>query len=304
MVGKPDRDRYGDGMTGSVFGHEALRSLLRRASSHPASAYGFFGPEHVGKRGVAEEYARALLGLPAETPLSAHPDALILDARAEGGVDALKQFLERAHQTAAYGGRRVFFVDHADGLNASGMNALLKDVEEPRSGAVFLLIAGRPEALPATLRSRLVPLAFSLLSETELTNLANQVGAPARWAKDMLGRPGLLIRRQTDPGWWEKLVTHVGKLDAALRGDQLGLVIAALDEWQKAIEKTPTAEQDWRILLLLLMERWRSAPEPRVGGALVEAWRLLESSVPARLGMELAFAEERAFDKRGILASI
>lgn len=291
-------------MGSSVLGHDALRALLRQAVVAPASAYGFFGPEHVGKRGVAEEFARLLLGLPVDAPLMAHPDALILDARAEGGVEALKRFLEQAHQTAAYGGRRVFLVDHADALNAAGMNALLKDVEEPRPGAVFLLIAGRSEALPATLRSRLVPLAFSLLSASELVKLAQEVDAPAVWAKEMMGRPGLLIRRQADPGWWEKLVAHVSKLDTALRGDQLGLVIAALDEWQKMIEKTPTAEQDWRVLLLLLMERWRSAPEPRVGGALVEAWRLLESSVPARLGMELAFAEQRAFDKRGILSSI
>lgn len=291
-------------MASPIIGHGAIQALLERAATTPASAYGFFGPEHVGKRGVAEGFARQLVGMPASMPLAAHPDVLILDARAEGSVDEIKAFLAQAHQTSAYGGRRVFLIDHVDALNASGMNALLKDVEEPRPGAVFLFIAGRSGTLPATLRSRLVPLSFSLLSSVELATIAEYLHVPLVWAHEAMGRPGLLVRREEDPPMWERIMTHAKKLDAALRGEELGLVIAALDEWQRAIEKLPSAEQEWRILLLALMERWRLAPEPRVGIALVETWRLFESSVPARIGMELAFAEGRTFGKRGILPSI
>lgn len=287
-----------------IIGHNKSRALLRKALLAPASAYGLFGPEHVGKRGAAEEFARELLKIPLAAPLSAHPDVLILDARADEGVETVKAFLAQTHQTAAYGGRRVFLIDHADELNMAGMNALLKDVEEPRSGAVFLLIAARPESLPATLRSRLTPILFSPASHQELVDLAEQIGAPTIWAREVLGRPGLLVRRQADPGWWEKITTHATTLENALRGDQLGGVIAALDDWQKTIEKSPIANQEWRTLLLLLMERWRRSPDPRLGRAFVEAWRLLESSVPARLGLELVCAERHGFEKRGMLSFI
>jgi DNA polymerase-3 subunit delta' len=52
------------------------------------------------------------------------------------------------------GGRRVVVVDPADALNAVTANALLKTLEEPGEGLVFVLASARPDAIPATIRSR------------------------------------------------------------------------------------------------------------------------------------------------------
>lgn len=51
-------------------------------------------------------------------------------------------------------GRRLVIIDPADALNAPAANALLKTLEEPGEGVVFLLLTDRPDALPATIRSR------------------------------------------------------------------------------------------------------------------------------------------------------
>ena len=300
-VGNLYRGRYGGDMSLALIGHGSIRSRLLQVAASPAAAYGFFGPEHIGKRGVANEFARAVLGMSEDMPLTAHPDLVVFDARGESGVEEVKQFLAQAHQTAAYGGRRVFMIDHADELNAAGTNALLKDVEEPRSGIVFLLIASRPEALPATLRSRMVPLWHGLLQEQEMQAVASKCGAPQSWVSAMLGRPGLLMRRQADPAWWERCVSHAAAVDSAMRRGDSGLVIAAVDDWQKSIEKTGEPQQEWRILLLLLMERWRFAPDARLGEGLVASWRYLETAIPARFGIELMTSERQIFQKRGIL---
>lgn len=288
-------------MSPPLIGHEAIRTRLRQAAALPASAYGFFGPEHVGKRGVAEEFARVILAIPEGSSLLAHPDAVVLDARTESGVEEVKRFLAQTHQTSAYGGKRVFIIDHVDDLNVSGMNALLKDVEEPRPGSIFLLIAGRAEALPATLRSRLVPLWHTILDAQQMGELALRVGADPAWVDSLLGRPGWLIRRAAEPTWWDRCVAHASSIDTALRRTEMGLVVAAVDEWQKAIEKMASPEQEWRVLLLLLMQKWRTAPNLVTGKALVEAWRFLETAVPARFGLELGIGEEQIFQKRGIL---
>jgi DNA polymerase-3 subunit delta' len=54
------------------------------------------------------------------------------------------------------GGRRVAIVHPAEDMNASSANSLLKSLEEPPAGAVFLLVSHRPARLLPTIRSRCV----------------------------------------------------------------------------------------------------------------------------------------------------
>jgi len=56
--------------------------------------------------------------------------------------------------TAHRGGRRVVIVDPAEAMNPFTANALLKLLEEPPDGCVFLLISSAPRRLLPTIRSR------------------------------------------------------------------------------------------------------------------------------------------------------
>ncbi|MDR2032522.1 MAG: DNA polymerase III subunit delta' [Azoarcus sp.] len=56
--------------------------------------------------------------------------------------------------TAHRGGRRAVIVDPAEAMNAITANALLKLLEEPPEGCVFLLVSSAPRKLLPTLRSR------------------------------------------------------------------------------------------------------------------------------------------------------
>ena len=49
---------------------------------------------------------------------------------------------------------RVVLIDHADKMNASASNALLKNLEEPPANTLFLLISDRADKLAPTIRSR------------------------------------------------------------------------------------------------------------------------------------------------------
>jgi DNA polymerase-3 subunit delta' len=68
-----------------------------------------------------------------------------------GQVRALGEFLVVGGHR---GGRRVVVIDPADAMNVESSNALLKTLEEPGDGLVFLLVSGRPEAIAPTIRSR------------------------------------------------------------------------------------------------------------------------------------------------------
>ena len=87
-------------------------------------------------------------------------------------------------------------------------------------------------------------------------------------------------------------------------GGRVGSLVAALDDWQKTLEKNAEADACWRIMLLLTMSRWCARPQLAAGQACVDAWRLLETAIPPRVGMEAAWLREHLPEGRAILPII
>ena len=82
-------------------------------------------------------------------------------------MDQLRAMMERLSLASHYGHSRVVVIDPADALNTSGVNAVLKTVEEPPPGIHIVLISQRPMALAPTLRSRCQRLNLSLPSRDQ-----------------------------------------------------------------------------------------------------------------------------------------
>jgi DNA polymerase-3 subunit delta' len=80
---------------------------------------------------------------------------------------------QQASLTAVEGGARVFIVGDAERLipqesSQEAANALLKLLEEPPVGALFVLTAADPRRLLSTIRSRAIPLRLGRLSDAEV----------------------------------------------------------------------------------------------------------------------------------------
>jgi DNA polymerase III subunit delta' len=103
---------------------------------------------------------------------------------------------------------RVALVHPAEDMNAHAANALLKGLEEPPAGAVFLLVSHRPARLLPTIRSRCVPLPVPLPPrEAALKWLAAQ-GVPdaARWLAFAGGAPLRALAYATNAEALERLM--------------------------------------------------------------------------------------------------
>jgi DNA polymerase-3 subunit delta' len=118
---------------------------------------------------------------------------------------ALADFLNLASYR---GGRRVAIVYPAEDMNEATANALLKGLEEPPAGAMFLLVSHRPSMLLPTIRSRCVPVPVPLPDpkagvkwlETQGVKeaarwLAFAGGAPLRALEYATGARGAAIER-------------------------------------------------------------------------------------------------------------
>lgn len=139
------------------------------------------GPRGIGKSALAEAFGAALL---CERPgerghacgaceacgwlsQDSHPDVRRLsigEDDPETGEKASREIrIPQVRALAGFlgvgphrGGRKLVIVEPADALNTPAANALLKTLEEPPGDTVFLLVTGRADGLPATIRSRCV----------------------------------------------------------------------------------------------------------------------------------------------------
>lgn len=89
------------------------------------------------------------------------------------------------------GSLRVAIIHPAEDITVQAANALLKSLEEPPPGAVFLLVSHRPARLLPTIRSRCVPLPVPLPEPKAAVAwlTAQGVRAPERWLAFAGGAP-------------------------------------------------------------------------------------------------------------------
>jgi DNA polymerase-3 subunit delta' len=142
--------------------HEAKRLLEAGLAEGPTHAYLFHGPAGVGKREIARAFARALLGTTRET----HADLYELDALGDMiRIDAIRELRRDLHMRPFEADRRVYLIFSADLMNDEAADALLKDLEEPPSYAVIILVADALGPIAETIRSRCQLVPFTRLSE-------------------------------------------------------------------------------------------------------------------------------------------
>lgn len=154
------------------------------------------------------------------------------------------------------GGRRVVIVDPAEAMNAAAANALLKALEEPPAGVLFLLVSDAPRRLLATIRSRCQRVALPLPDPAMAQAWLREAGVQEQQALvDFSGGLPIAARRlATGPlaavrSQLAKDLTGAGALDP--------LRLAA--EWETRIKAK--AAQDAGLDLPLLidwLQRWTS----------------------------------------------
>jgi len=142
-----------------------------------AHAFLFSGAVGVGKLTFAEHFLQALLcqqlnrvGEACQTchacrliSNNTHPNVLRVHPEKAGQaikVDQVRAITDFVQHSSLQGEYRSVLIHPAHKMNAQAANALLKTIEEPPLGAMFILISEQPSLLPATIRSRCQHLHF------------------------------------------------------------------------------------------------------------------------------------------------
>lgn len=310
---------------------DLLREWLAESDRLPHALL-VIGTPGIGKSRLLRAFAAALLcESPAEDRRACgrcdacgwlaadnHPDLRVLEQQAgDDGTPAREIRIEQFRAISEFcvvgshrGGRRVVIVDPADAMNAVTANALLKTLEEPTPGLVFLLATGRPDAVPATIRSRCsVRLAEGPSMEVASAWLQGQTGCTPADAGTWLAMAGGAPLHATGFAEPAQAAAHRSMLE----------VVASLPDTAVVTAADGLQGRDARLWLPLL-QRWlmdvarcRTGAEPRyfpghaerlgrlaarcdersiaqAGRALAEQYRHVEHPLNARLFCEESLA--------------
>lgn len=282
--------KWSDGL----IGHVAVTRILTSACVHPAPAYLLYGPSHAGKRTFAIRFVQRLLGCDVDDPKwRMHPDVIVLEAeegKMQVSVEHVRDARERLSLRPSLAERVVMFVPHADRLNESGTNALLKVVEEPPAEAVFVFVAEDISRIPQTLRSRSVLLPFDIVPRGEIVQCLQERGMKEVEAEARSiaahGLPGLALSHEVPSDTGTRFAQDFFSASSA------GARLARIESLTATCSSEDDTESAWRDAILQAMrvvsDRFTSAPTVSIpfGIALIAALRCVGSAVPPRFPLD------------------
>ena len=97
-------------------------------------------------------------------------DVLEIDAASNRGIDEIRDLRDKARYAAAQNRFKVYIIDEVHMLTNEAFNALLKILEEPPPGVVFILATTEVYKLPLTVVSRCQRFDFHLLEGKQVAS--------------------------------------------------------------------------------------------------------------------------------------
>lgn len=206
-------------------------------------------------------------------------------------IDQVREVRRRVYDTALSAAGRVVILYGAEHLNAASGNALLKIIEEPPEGVLFVLTAASSAAVLGTIRSRCAVYALAPVSEAECAawlrkNCPGAAGqlAPEQLAALYAGQIGKAAQALRDPARGAVLTDALRIAGLAAKGQEYPL-LTALAAYESAKKPKPA---DKKPPEPAKKAAGRRAAAVKGGGAAVSAAASAEPAVTDPVGPLLA----------------
>lgn len=153
-----------------------LKSIENKTTSH---SYLFVGIQGIGKKLMAEEFAKKILCLEKEEENRCkscvefesknHPDFLCVEPDGNAiKIDQIRLLQKKIQEKPIISDKKVYIINDADTMTTEAQNCLLKTLEEPPEFATIILIGSQENAFLPTIKSRCMILKFKPIEDGKI----------------------------------------------------------------------------------------------------------------------------------------
>lgn len=255
-------------------------------------AYLISGMAGVGKRTLARLIAQYLLCQGAHKPCGAcsacvqvasgnHPDVITVAPEKSISVDAVRDVIRLAGEHTYEGGRRVIIVEQADKMTPGAENCLLKTLEEPVAGTVFLLVTDAPERMLPTIVSRCRAIKLHPWPDATVRQALERNGVPPARCEEALrvsgGSIGRALSVAADERYWQRRESVMRDFFAIKERSDILRISSAWKERKEDAEELLNDVED--MIRTLLMVRLGQREPSDVAGYPVK-WQRMAKEAP------------------------
>jgi len=208
-------------MENQIIGHKKVIDFLNKSiqKNKISHAYLFEGPEQIGKKLVAMEFALAVqnrekvissLSSARERTSEMNPDLLVINPE-KGESVSIAQIRELQNQLSLFPHSKkykVAIIDNAEVMTVEAANSLLKTLENPSATTIIILVVSSSEGVLPTIRSRCQTIKFPIPSARELKYFLKDCRKSDREIEELINfsrqRPGVIMELLNNKEFFEQ----------------------------------------------------------------------------------------------------
>lgn len=165
-----------------IIGNEKIKKVLQKAieTKSVLHSYLFIGPEGIGKRLFAEEFAKMILCQEEEKPCNRcksciefasynHPDFQIIEP--DGNrikIEQIRQMQKKILERPIVSDQKIIIINDSNLMTKEAQNCLLKTLEEPPFYITIILIGESENQFLNTIQSRCTKIVFKKIEDESL----------------------------------------------------------------------------------------------------------------------------------------
>ena len=151
-----------------IIGNDKLKKELIHSGeiNKTSHSYLFIGTEAIGKKLIAEEFAKMLLAVK-DTENS--PDFSIIEPDGNSiKIEQIREFQKKVSEKPIISNKKVYIINDSDKMTVEAQNCLLKTLEEPPEFVTIILIGSNENSFLSTIKSRCMILHFEKISDEQI----------------------------------------------------------------------------------------------------------------------------------------
>lgn len=258
----------------TVIGQDRIINILMEAKrqNNVFHAYVFEGPEGVGKKYAAFNFAKALLCLYDEEDACEicasckkmasknHPDYHMIGSEGNSIKDAQVEEIQNTMSKKPFEGERIITViDHADAMTVRAQNRLLKTLEDPTPNTIMILLTQNASMLLPTITSRCMILKFTSIPDKQMRTYLiekyaldkEEANVLASFSKGCIGRAEKLLMSEDFKERRRKSIQMAVKLGSFTGADIFNIMDEIREEKDNIIEFIDMIEYWYRDLIII-----------------------------------------------------